>query len=226
MVTDQDMLEKVVAPTRRSPARTAAMLAGAGVITMVVGALLLVLAVSRFDTSLTSATQRGVDRTKLGGAEVSVGTTELVMLDDDRVKTLVAVVDGDVPSDVDVENLVLPTVSIGAPDGSIDVVFPTDPLELAVDGDRRTVAIGQFRTGDAGAYEVEVAADGGDAVAVGMTNDLLPDPGDLGGAAGTFLVSAAAATLLGLGALLVVVGALGWLWFRRHEDAMRRAGHR
>ena len=78
-----------------------------------------------------------------------------------------------------------------------------------------SVVIGQFRTGEAGDYEVQVAAEGGDASGVGITNDLLPDPGDLGGAAGTFLASAAAATLLGIGALMSVLGIAGWLWFRR-----------
>lgn len=220
MAIDHDIFETVASPTRRSPARAAAALAVIGVLTMVVGTVLLVLAVGRFDTSLTSATERGVDRTKFIDAEIPVGATEAVTLDDDRVKTLLAIIDENIPGDVPVEELIVPTVRVGAPDGSTVAVSPTDSLELTIDGDRRTIAIGQFRTGEAGGYEVQVAADGGDAVAVGVTNDLLPDPGDLGGAAGTFLASAAAATLLGLGALMSVLGAGGWLWFRRTGDSI------
>ncbi len=215
MTTDHDTFETVAGPGRRSPARTAAWLAVAGALTMAMGAVLLVLTVGLFDNSLTSANERGADRTQLIGAEIPVGSTNAVVLDGDQAKALLAIVGPDVAGDLPGEDLDLPTVRIAAPDGSTVPVTPTDPLELTIDGDRRAVAIGQFRTGEAGDYEVQVAADGGDATGVGVIDALLPNPGDLGGAAGTFLLSAAAATLLGIGALLSVLGAAGWMWFRR-----------
>lgn len=218
MTTDHDTFETVAEPGRRSPDRTAAWLTVVGVVTMVAGAVLLVLTVGLFDNSLKSANERGVDRTKLIGAEIPVGSTNAVALDGDRAKTLLAIIDPGVAGDLPGDDLTLPTVRIAAPDGSTVPLTPTDPLELTIDGDRRTVAIGQFRTGEAGEYEVQVAADGGDATGVGVIDALLPDPGDLGGAAGTFLLSAAAATLLGIGALMSVLGAAGWLWFRRRPS--------
>ncbi len=214
MPADDQTFETVAAPAHRRPLRTAAWLAAAGALTIAVGAVLLVTTVGLLDNSLTSANERGADRTSYLGAEIPVGATEAVALDDKRAKTLLAIVSPEVPDDVATDELDVPTVRVAAPDGSPVRVIPGDALELTVDG-RRTVVIGQFRTGEAGDYEVQVAAEGGDASGVGITNDLLPDPGDLGGAAGTFLASAAAATLLGIGALMSVLGIAGWLWFRR-----------
>ena len=214
MATDDDTFETVAAPAPRRPARTSAWLAAAGALTIAAGAVLLVLTVGLFDNSLTSANERGVDRAKLVGDEIPVGATGAVALDGDRAKTLLALVDPDLAGELPADELAIPTVRVAAPDGSLVPLIPADPLELTVDG-RRTVVIAQFRTGESGDYEVQVATDGGDASAVGVTDDLLPDPGDLGGAAGTFLASAAAATLLGIGALMSVLGLAGWLWFRR-----------
>lgn len=226
MTADHDTFETVAAPTRRPPERTAVWLGATGALTMAVGAVLLVLTVGLFDDSLTSANERGTNRAKVTTAEISVGSTDAVTLEGDRAKTLVAIVDPEVPGDVPADDLDVPTVRVASPDGSAVPVRATDPLELTLDGDRRSIAIGQFRTEEAGGYDVQVAADGGDATSVGITNDLLPDPGDLGGAAGTFLASAAAATLLGIGALLSILGVAGWLWFRRARGTSRAGPHR
>ena len=226
MTADHDTFETVAAPTRRPPERTAVWLGAAGALMMAVGAVLLVLTVGLFDDSLTSANERGVNRTKVTSAEISVGSTDAVALEGDRAKTLVAIVDPDVPSDVPADDLGVPTVRVTSPDGSTVPMRATDPLEIMIDGDRRTVAIGQFRTVEAGGYDVQVATDGGDTTGVGITNNLLPTPGDLGGAAGTFLASAAAATLLGIGALLSILGVAGWLWFRRARGTSRAGPHR
>ena len=144
MPADDQTFETVAAPAHRRPLRTAAWLAAAGALTIAVGAVLLVTTVGLLDNSLTSANERGADRTSYLGAEIPVGATEAVALDDKRAKTLLAIVSPEVPDDVATDELDVPTVRVAAPDGSPVRVIPGDALELTVDG-RRTVVIGRWQ---------------------------------------------------------------------------------
>ena len=71
---------------------------------------------------------------------------------------------------------------------------------------------------------MQVAVADSDVTAVGIGDAWLPDLGDVGGAASTFLATAAAGLLIGIGALMAVVGAGGWLWFRAARPASDKLG--
>jgi hypothetical protein len=227
MPGDDDLFETVAGPARRDPARTARRLAIAGAVTIALGAILLIGTVSLFDDSLNQANERRVDRSASTQAEVPVGEAEAVQLDGERAWDVFAIIDPDVAPDIAAGDLDLPEVRITGPDGDSVPITRGDPVDRpvandpdapdssAVDGlTRRAVSIGRFRAPTSGAYEVQVAVADSDVAAVGIGDAWLPDLGDVGGAASTFLATAAAGLLLGLGALMFVVGVGGWLWFR------------
>lgn len=237
MTGDDDLFETVAAPPQRDPARTARRLAIAGAVTMAIGAALLIGTVSLFDDSLNQANERQVDRSASAQAEVPAGEAQAVQLDGERVWDVFAVIDPEVPPDLSADDLELPEVRITGPDGDSVPITRGDPVDRpvandpdapessAVDGStRRSVSLGRFRATTSGSYEVQVAATESDVITVGIGDASLPDLGDVGGAASTFLATAAAGLLIGLGALMAVVGIGGWLWFRAAGPASAKLG--
>lgn len=229
MPGDDQRFEMVAAPSRRNPARTALRLAASGAVTMTLGAALLIGTVGLFDDSLDRANERQLER---GGAlEATVGAGETIDLDLDgpRVWELVALLEpgASEPQGVDANegdeagtegrtpDVQTPDVRITDPQGDPVPLIDGDPTQRRFDDDITGVSIGQFRSPEAGRYRVQVAQRTAEVGSVGIGTALLPDLGDLGGAAGTFLATAAAGLLLGLGALMAVVGVGGWAWFRR-----------
>ncbi|MCB1028536.1 MAG: hypothetical protein KDB24_12330 [Microthrixaceae bacterium] len=224
MPGDDTRFEMVAAPARRNPARTALRLAAAGAVTMALGAALLIGTVGRFDDSLDRANERHLER---GGAlEATVGAGETIDLDLDgnRAWELVALLEPGArgPQGVDTSTggragteVQTPDVRITGPQGDPVPLIDGDPTQRRFDDDITGVSIGQFRSPETGRYRVQVAQRTAEVTSVGIGTALLPDLGDLGGAAGTFLATAAAGLLIGLGALMAMVGAGCWAWFRR-----------
>ena len=191
MADDEDRFDTVSAPPQRLPARTALRLVVAGCVTMAVGAALLMVTVGLFDNSLDRANERSSRDGELE-AEVSAGETSFVDLDGPRVWELFGLVDPAGNDPIVPEDVAMPAVRITDSNGTVVPLLSGGTTTRRFEGDVVGVSLGRFRTTATGTSEVQVAPSTGDVASVGIATGAMPDLGDVGGAAGTFLATAAA----------------------------------